>query len=161
MSDEYMRAYDEWADIHENKHAYRKHILKSIQDVYTFCREQDIKDLREYVQRWSVSHLTSGVLDENVAYALKVHDAQLTKPEKRLIKKKYLDKVVEIEERMKREKELRKFIEKNIRVVQNKIGQSDKASRKTVIQRESEIEESNLDDATQWIHEISETDYEF
>jgi len=120
-TDDYMKSYKMWKEIHSDELSYRKNILKSIQGIYNFCRDRDIHSLGEYVQRWSVSHITSGVLNENVAYILKVHDCVLTKPEKTLIKKKYLIKVKDIEERLSREDELKKFIVKNLKVLEKKI----------------------------------------
>lgn len=120
-TDGYMKTYNKWKEIHADESSYRKNILKSIQDIYNFCRDRDIHSLGEYVQRWSVSHITSGVLNDNVAYILKVHESVLTKPEKTLIKKKYLSKLKDIEERMSRETELKKFILKNLKILEKKI----------------------------------------
>ena len=121
MTDEYWNEYQKWADIHKDADSYKSHIKKSIQYVYDFCVEKQIPTVGEYVNRWSVSHITSGVLDEMVAYIIKVHESHLTRPEKRMIKKKFLDKIGEIEDRLNREPELRKMIEKNITILERKI----------------------------------------
>jgi hypothetical protein len=121
MTEDYISVYKEWQSINGDSESYKKNILKSIQHVYNFCRDRDIHTLKQYVQRWSVSHITSGVLNENVAYVLKVHDARLTKPEKRLIKKRYTDKIKDVKERLDRETDLKDFIVMNLETVENKI----------------------------------------
>lgn len=124
MTDEYMKVYLEWESVNGSDDAYKQHVLKSIQDVYDFCRERDITRLKDYTERWAISHITSGVLDENVAYALKVQDARLSKPEKRIIKKKFLDKLKDIEDRFSRDNELREFIQRNLDTIEKKISES-------------------------------------
>ena len=121
MTDEYIAVYDEWAAIHKDSASFRKHIKKSIQNLYDFCVDRHICYMEDYVNRWAVSHLTSGFLEPTIAYMIGVHESSFTRPEKRLIKKKFLDKIPEIESKLESDSELRHLIEKNIGVLKKKI----------------------------------------
>lgn len=122
MTEEYMNVYNKWLSVHGSAESYKENIKNSIQYIYDFCRDKDITSIEEYTKRWSVSHIVSGILEENVAYILGVQELYLTKPEKKLIKKKYMDNVLDIKARLERDKEILDFIIDALDKVQNKIG---------------------------------------
>jgi len=120
-SEEYKKVYEEWESINGSPEKYKRNVLDSIQFIYDFCKTKNIKELDKYRNTWSVTHLISGKMNENVAFMLGVQKNTYTKPETKLLKQKYLNHLDDIEERLKEDKELREIIETQLEIVQKRL----------------------------------------
>lgn len=113
-SDAYQKMYKEWFAINGSMFSYKNDILKSCKFVFRFCRDNKIYNLKDYVNKWGVSHFISGKLNENLAFKLGLHEINMTKPEMSILKSKYLKNVNLIEQRLKRENSIDDFINKKM-----------------------------------------------
>lgn len=120
-SGEYLEIFTSWYKVHANTGAYYININESFNNIYKFCDDKDIKTIEEYVRKWAVSHLISGVLNENVAYALGVHNLELSKPEKLSINKRFLKHADLIKERIDRDAKLRTVLKEGLEDLKNKL----------------------------------------
>jgi len=118
---EYLEIFKEWFLKNSNKGAYLMNVNESFKKIYKFCSDKNIVSLEEYTKKWGVSHLVSGILNENVAYVLGVHKLTLTKPEVTMINKKFLKHLKSIEERINRENNLKKVLSEGIEDIKNKL----------------------------------------
>lgn len=120
-SNEYLEIFKSWYKVHANNAAYYVNISESFKYIYKFCCDKDIKTLDEYVKKWAVSHLISGVLNENIAYVLGVQNLQLSKPEKLSINNRFLKHANIIKERIDREAKLKNVLNEGVEDVRNKL----------------------------------------
>ena len=88
-------------------------VRDSVKNIVKFCKHKKINKLESYITNWGVTHYISGVLNDNVAYALKLQDVSLSKPEKFMIRK-FLKNVPLIKERLEREGRLKTLLESEI-----------------------------------------------
>jgi hypothetical protein len=114
VTPEYNQIVKNWLVIHSDKGSYYQHLTESMRYMYEFCKTKRIKSLDVYIKHWGVSHLISGRLNENIAFALGLQNVELTKPEKSLIQFKFLRHIEAYKDRFEREEKLRNYIEKNI-----------------------------------------------
>ena len=120
-STEYLEIFKEWFSKNSTDAAYFMNINESFRNIYKFCADKNLETLEEYTKKWSVSHLISGVLNENIAYALKVHELPLSKPEVLSINKKFLKHSKMIRDRIQRDKKLNRVITEGIQDVKDKL----------------------------------------
>jgi hypothetical protein len=112
-SHEYLEKFKEWYRVNKNSDAYINNVKHSINEVIKFCKAKKIKNLTDYINSWGVMHYTSGKLNDNVAFMLGLHEVQMTKPEKFMVKT-YLKNVQLIKERVEREGRLKEALESGI-----------------------------------------------
>ncbi len=118
---EYLEIFKEWYKVNVNHGAYYNNIQESFGKIYKFCVDKELETLDEYIRKWAVSHIISGILNDNVAYKLGVQNLPLTKPEVLSISKKFLKHAHLIEERIQRDKKLQKILTDGIEDVKNKL----------------------------------------
>lgn len=112
-SPEYLESFKVWYKVNRSKDAYLANVKESIRDIVKFCKQKKIKKLEEYVTSWGVTHYINGKLNDNVAYMIGLHEVQLSKPEKFMLKK-YLKIVPLIKERIEREGRLKVLLEHEV-----------------------------------------------
>jgi RNase H-fold protein (predicted Holliday junction resolvase) len=120
-SPEYLHIFTEWYRVNANDGAYYNNIKESFGKIYKFCSDKELQTLEEYVKKWSVSHIISGILNENIAFALGVHKLPLTRPEVMSINKKFLKHVKLIDERISRDLKLQNLLASGIEDVRKKL----------------------------------------
>jgi hypothetical protein len=120
-SREYLNIVSDWKIKNSNRGLYYININESFKKIYKFCVDKNISSLDEYVKKWAVSHVSSGIINENIAYALNVHKLSLSKPEIMFINKKFLKHVKMIEERVARESKLKDILKEGIEDIKNKL----------------------------------------
>ena len=111
LSEEYQDSFRVWLSQNRSKSDYIRKINESFDFIYNYCIKNKIQTLNEYTRIWGVSHLLSGKISENVAFAIGVHKNNLSKPEKMALEKKFLKHLKVIEERLIREKRIGMLIE--------------------------------------------------
>ena len=111
---EYYDSFMSWYKINSTKDAYMANVKDCIKTVIKFCKQKKITKLEDYISNWGVTHYISKVLNDNVAYALGLHNIKLTKPEKFMIKT-FLKNVPMIQERIEREGRLKTVLEEEIK----------------------------------------------
>lgn len=120
-SPEYLHIFTEWYKVHANNGAYYININNSFQKLFKFCSDKKIKSIEEYTKRWAVSHIISGVLNENIAYMLGLQNLKLTSPEVLSIKNKFLKHANLIGERIDRDEKLKSILEYGVNDLSNKL----------------------------------------
>jgi hypothetical protein len=120
-SPEYLHIFKEWYKKNSNKGLYFISINESFKNIYKFCSDKKIETLEEYTKKWAVSHIISGILNENIAYALGVHELVLSKPEVMMINKKFLKNKKLIQERIDRELKLKTVLSEGIQDLKKKL----------------------------------------
>lgn len=118
---EYRNIVLDWKNKNSNRGQYFINLNESFKRIYKFCVDKDILTLDDYIKKWAVSHVSSGIINENIAYALNVHKLVLSKPEIMFINKKFLKHVKMIEERIARESKLREILEEGIEDIKKKL----------------------------------------
>lgn len=118
---EYRNIVSDWKNKNSNRGLYYINVNESFKKIYKFCVDKDISTLEEYTKKWAVSHVSSGIINENIAYALDVHKLPLSKPEIMFINKKFLKHVKMIEERIARESKLREMLKDGIEDIKKKL----------------------------------------
>jgi hypothetical protein len=113
-SQEYFNDFKAWYKVNSSKDAYLNNVKESVKTIIKFCKTKKIKKLEDYVKNWGVTHYISGVLNENVAYAIGLHELTLSKPEKFMVKR-FLKNVPMIKERLEREGRLKVLLEDEIK----------------------------------------------
>lgn len=120
-SPEYLHIFKEWYKVNANNGSYYINIQESFNKIFKFCADKELSTLEEYTKKWSVSHIISDVLNDNIAFCLGVHKLSLTKPEIISINKKFLKHVKLIEERIQRDKKLHSILLDGMEQVRNKL----------------------------------------
>ncbi len=120
-SREYLDIFTSWYKVHANSGTYYINITESFKNIYKFCVDKNIKTIEEYVTKWAVSHLISGVLNENIAFFLGVHKLELTKPEKLSINKRFLKHIDLISERINRDSNLKSVLNEGLEDIKSKL----------------------------------------
>ena len=120
-SPEYLHIFKEWYRVNANNGSYYINIQESFNKIFKFCVDKDLDTLEDYVKKWSVSHIISGVLNDNIAFSLGVHKLTLSKPEILSINKKFLRHIKLIDERIQRDKKLSSILVDGIEDVRNKL----------------------------------------
>jgi hypothetical protein len=120
-SESYKSAYEQWLKVHGSVFSYKENILSSCRYVYNFCRENEIYNLPDYVQKWGVTHLISGRLNENLAVFLGLHEINMSRPEKAILKKKFFKNLEIIKERIEREVLIKEFIQSKVAKIRQKL----------------------------------------
>lgn len=118
---EYKEIFKNWLKKNADKGAYFVNINESFRRIYKFCVDRNIKSINEYTNKWAVSHIVSGILDENIAYMFGVHKLELSRPEKLFINKKFLNHVKLIEERIQREVKLKTILSEGVEDINKKL----------------------------------------
>lgn len=111
---EYMEAFASWYKINSSLDTYMRSVKESIHTIVNFCKKKKIRKIEDYIKNWGVTHYISGILNDNVAYAMGLHEVNLAKPEKFMIKK-FLKNVPMIKERIEREGRLNILLEAEIK----------------------------------------------
>ena len=122
ITPEYAELFNIWYRKNSNEGAYLLNIAEGFRNIYKFCANKNIGSVEEYVNRWGVSHLVSGILDENIAYVLGFGERELSKPEALLINKKFVKNKKMIEQRIAREPRLREDLEEGLKDLKKKLG---------------------------------------
>ena len=112
-SQEYLNDFKSWYKVNASASTYLESIKSSVKNIVKFCKQKKITKIEDYVTNWGVTHYISGVLNDNVAYIIGLHELQLTKPEKFMIKR-FLKNLPIIKERIEREKQLEYVLKKEI-----------------------------------------------
>jgi len=112
-SREYLEAFKAWYKINSSADTYLASVRDSVKNIVKFCKHKKINKLEDYITNWGVTHYISGVLNDNVAYALKLQEVTLSKPEKFMVRK-FLKNVPLIKERLEREGRLKTLLESEI-----------------------------------------------
>jgi hypothetical protein len=112
-SPEYINEFKSWYKINSSKDAYLNSIKESINYVIKFCQKKKIKTIESYIKNWGVTHYTSGILNDNVAYAFGLQDVTLSKPEKFMLRR-FIKNIPMIKERLEREGRLKTLIEAEV-----------------------------------------------
>lgn len=120
-SDEYFETFKNWLKVNGNRNSYKINVFNSCQKIYKFCKDKEIYDLKEYINKWGVSQYISKNLNENVAFVLGLQNVKLTKPERLAINKVFLKNTGMISERLEREKDIKKYIITNLDKIQLKL----------------------------------------
>jgi hypothetical protein len=113
-SQEYYDSFLSWYKINATKDTYIANVKDSIKNVIKFCKQKNITNLEYYIKNWGVTHYISKVLNDNVAYALGLHEIPLSKPEKFMIRA-FLKNVPMIKERISREGRLKTILDTDIK----------------------------------------------
>lgn len=111
---EYLEDFASWYKINSSLDTYMRSVKESIHTIVIFCKKKKIRKLDDYIKNWGITHYISGVLNDNVAYAMGLHEVVLTKPEKFMIKK-FLKNVPMIKERIEREGRLNTLLEAELK----------------------------------------------
>ena len=122
ITPEYAELFNIWYRKNSNEGSYFTNIQECFRNVYKFCSNKGIRSVEEYVSKWGVSHLVSGILDENIAYAMGLGKKELSKPEQVMIGKKFGRHIKQIEERIAREDKLREELEEGLKDLKKKLG---------------------------------------
>ncbi len=120
-TEEYKATYEKWLKVHGSMFSYKEDIMMSLRYLYGFCKNNEIYSLKEYVQKWGVTHFISGKLNENLAVYLGLHEINMSRPEKSILKRKFFKNVEIIKERIEREVQIKEFIENKVAKINQKL----------------------------------------
>lgn len=120
-SEEYIESFQAWWSSNRDYESYKNEIAKNIKFIGDFCKKECIFNLNDYAQQWGTTHFISNQLNENVAFFIGLHKINMTTPEKKILRKGFLNKVSLIKERIQREPEFRKFLERSVSILKDKL----------------------------------------
>jgi len=120
-SERYKMVYEQWVSVNGSMFSYKENIMASCRYIYNFCRINKIYNLDSYIKKWGVSHFISGRLNENLAVFLKLHEINMSKPERTILNKKLFKNLEIIKERINREVLIKQFIENKTAKIEQKL----------------------------------------
>lgn len=128
-TESYKAEYEKWIKVNGSLFSYKENIMMSCRYIYSFCKNNEIYTLKEYIQKWGVTHLISGRLNENLAVHLGLHEINMSKPEKAILKRKFFNNLQIIKERIEREVHIKQFMESKVAKIQQKLTLLDKRDK--------------------------------